>query len=107
MIFISKYLIPKNFVGIALYPFIFLKNEALKRDTCIVNHERIHLKQQQELLVVFFYLFYVIEWFFKWVKYNDRKIAYRNISFEREAYNNESDFRYLKNRKRWAFIAYM
>ena len=35
------------------------------------------------------------------------KDAYRNLSFEREAYGNENDFEYLKNRKPYSWIKYL
>lgn len=107
MIFISKYIVPKGFVGITLYPFIFFNREDLKECKEIVNHEKIHLKQQKELFVVFFFIFYVVEWICKFIKYRNKVVAYRNISFEREAYLNEGDFLYLKKRKRWSFVRYI
>jgi len=107
MIFISKYLIPKGFVGITLYPFIFLKTKELKDNVVLVNHEKIHLKQQLELLIVFFYLFYIIEWMFKFLKYKNSKQAYYNLSFEREAYLNEKNLNYIKERKIAAFLKYL
>lgn len=107
MIFISKHLIPKGFVGLTLYPFIFLKKEQLKNDDVLVNHERIHLKQQLELFLLFFYIFYGLEYFFKLIKYKNSNLAYYNLSFEREAYQNEDDLHYLKIRKKWAFLKYL
>lgn len=107
MIFISKYLIPKGFIGITLYPFIFLKAKKLKNNSVLINHEKIHLKQQLELFVVFFYVFYLLEWCFKLMKYKDKKEAYKNISFEREAYVNENNLSYLSKRQTWAFVSYL
>ncbi|CAL2090934.1 conserved hypothetical protein [Tenacibaculum sp. 190524A02b] len=100
-------MVPKGFVGLALYPFIFLKRKDLKNNIFLINHEKIHLKQQIELLIIFFYLFYLIEWFFKLIKYRSTSMAYKSLSFEREAYFNEGDLNYLKKRKVWAFIAYL
>lgn len=107
MIFISKYIVPKGFVGITLFPFIFLKREELKKNEVLINHEKIHLKQQLELLVIFFYLFYFIEWFLKLIKYRNFEKAYKNISFEREAYENEKKGYYIEDRKFWAFLNYI
>ena len=106
MIFISKYIVPKGFVGITLFPFIFLKKGGLKNNLSLINHEKIHLKQQQELFIIFFYLLYVLEWFVKLFKYKNWYLAYQNISFEREAYQNENNLQYLENRKFWSFINY-
>lgn len=107
MILVLKYIIPKGFSGITLFPFVFLKNKVQQGDRVFLNHENIHLKQQVELLVVFFYLWYGIEYFFRLVQYKNRREAYYNISFEREAYNKEMDFGYIKKRPRWAFLKYM
>lgn len=80
-----------GFTGITIWPFIFLSDEKYKTDK-IINHEKIHLEQQKEMLIIFFYLLYLIEWFFK---------GYRKISFELEAYNNEDNLKYLETRKRY------
>lgn len=107
MIFISKYIVPKGFVGITIFPFIFLKKKTLKADKILINHEEIHLRQQAELLLIFFYLFYGLEWFIKFLKHKNGYLAYRNLSFEREAYHHEKDLNYLKKRKLWAFLKYL
>jgi hypothetical protein len=39
--------------GIALFPFIIL-NTRLSKVPAKINHETIHIKQQQRLLVLFF-----------------------------------------------------
>lgn len=100
-------MVPKGFVGVTLYPFIFLKREDLKHDAELINHEKIHLQQQQELFIVFFFLFYLIEWTFKFLKYRNKFLAYKNLSFEREAYQNQDNLYYLDNRKIWAFLNYL
>lgn len=82
----------------------------------LIRHESIHSAQGRELLWTFFYLFYVLEWLFRLAQYRnaktpegkrDWKTAYRNISFEREAYANNKDSRYLERRKRYASLAYI
>ncbi len=107
MILISKYLVPKGYTGVTIYPFVFLKNHHLKKDTLLINHERIHLRQQLELLILPFYLFYMIEFAIRLIQYKSWKSAYRNISFEREAYGNEDDLEYLNTRKMWQFVKYI
>ena len=107
MIFISKLIVPKGFVGLTLFPFIFLKRKDLKEDYILINHEKIHLKQQSELLVIFFFIFYFIEWLIKILYYKNSYLAYKNLSFEREAYVNEGNLYYLEKRKFWAFLNYL
>ena len=106
MILILKYIVPKGFIAITLYPFIFLKSKKLKQNKTLLNHENIHLKQQQELLVVFFYIIYGLEWIYKFFIYKNSYLTYLNLSFEREAYQNEKNSTYLKNRKYFSFIKY-
>lgn len=107
MILFSKYLVPKGYVGITIYPFIFLKRRALKGDRVLVNHEKIHLRQQIELLVILFYVFYGIEFMVRLMQYKNWNRAYKNISFEQEAYVNENDLDYLNKRMFWAVFNYL
>lgn len=85
----------KGYKAITIWPFIFARDPLNEIDK---NHEEIHGKQQLELLIIFFYMIYVIEWFFK---------GYENISLEKEAYNNENNLDYLKSRKHFAWIKLM
>jgi len=107
LLLVNKYLFRKRFVGLTLWPFIIMKRSELKNDEVFINHERIHLRQQLELLILPFYIIYILEYLFRLLQYRDRYIAYRNISFEREAYKNEKDLNYLKNRPFWTFKNYI
>lgn len=100
-------LFSKNFRGLAVFPFIFLKSKMLAEDKEIINHERIHLRQQLEMLWVFFFVWYPIEFLIRWIQYKNPSKAYFNISFEREAYANEWNLDYLKTRKFYAFFQYL
>jgi hypothetical protein len=106
MILISKLLVPRGYLGITIYPFMFLKNQNLKGNSVLINHEKIHLRQQIELLIVPFFVLYTIEFLFRLLQYKKWGLAYRNISFEREAYENEKNLYYLKSRSFWAFLKY-
>ncbi|MDD3321448.1 MAG: hypothetical protein PHS59_08395 [Paludibacter sp.] len=107
MILIIPYIRFFEISGITLFPFILLKDKNLKQDKRIMNHEKIHIRQQVELLVLPFYLFYLIEFGIEMLKYRNKQKAYMNISFEREAFNHDLDFNYLKNRQLWAWISYI
>lgn len=72
-----------------------------------MNHERIHLKQQLETLVIPFYIMYATEYVIARLKGRNHHGAYRHISFEQEAYGNEHELTYLKTRKFWAFFKYV
>ena len=107
MIFISKHIVPKDYTGITIFPFVFLKSKQLKGNKVLINHEKIHLRQQLELLVVPFYIVYGTEFLVRLIQYKNWHIAYRNISFEREAYTNEFNLKYLKQRSFWSFLKYL
>jgi len=107
MIFVSKYLIPKGYSGLTIYPFVFLKYKSSKRDDVLINHEKIHLKQQLELLVLPFYVIYMVEFLVRYVQYKTWYLAYINISFERESYSNEANLDYLDERNPWTFLKYL
>ena len=92
--------------GITLYPFVILKKE-YEGDPKLVNHEKIHVVQQKELLVIFFMLWYGIEYVIRLIIYRDTQKAYANTSFEKEAYENDHNPDYLKERKRFNFLKYL
>jgi len=104
---VTKYLIPKGYRGLAFFPFVFVKQRLDKKNSVFINHERIHLRQQLELLIIPFFIWYFLEFCLRWIQYRNFDIAYRNISFEREAYANEKDQYYLKSRTFWAFLKYI
>lgn len=106
MILIARFLIPRKYNGMAIYPFIFVKSRSSANNSILINHERIHLKQQVELLWVFFFVWYIIEFLIHLIKLKNWNKAYHNISFEKEAYQNEDNFYYLEDRKIWAFIKF-
>lgn len=73
-----------------------------------LNHESIHAEQCKEMLGVFFYLWYIMEYLVRLPIYGcDTIKAYRNISFEREAYNNQENLNYISGRKRYAWLSYI
>ena len=107
MILIFKHILFKNYNGITIFPFIFLKSNTLKLDKKLINHEKIHLKQQVELLWVFFFIWYFTEYIIGLISYKNHYLAYKNISFEKEAYINEGNLQYLKTRKLFSFYKYI
>jgi hypothetical protein len=107
MIIIFKHIFPKKYCGLSIYPFIFLKNKYLRTNKILLNHEKIHLKQQVELIWVFFFVWYFIEYLIRLFQYKNHNKAYKNISFEREAYTNENNLYYLKTRKYFSFLKYL
>ena len=93
--------VPKGYAGITIWPFIFI-NTAYKHNDEVLNHEKIHYKQQIELLILPFFIIYGLHYVINMIKYNNHDKAYRNIIFEKEAYKYQNDFSYLKRRKMFA-----
>lgn len=106
MLVIKNKILPigKNYFAINLFGIIFAKGECSET---ILNHERIHTRQMLELIILPFYIIYVLEWIIRLFQYGNSFMAYKNISFEREAYKNQNDKRYLKKRKFFSFFKYL
>lgn len=79
--------------GIVLWPFLFYADR--NPSPSILNHEEIHLEQLKRTGVVKFYFFYLSEYFKGRKQGLSHDEAYRNISFEKEAYQFQEDFSYL------------
>lgn len=123
---IKNKLIPfKGFKAINLFGVIFHKGNLTQAE---LQHEHIHSAQIAEvsvamipiflilakvswglLLLWFFsyYIWYLIEFLIRWAQYKDRIVAYKNISFEREAYSNQNVLDYLRYRRVGNFLNYI
>lgn len=126
MLIIHNHIIPLDgFEALTVWPFIFVRSKNF--DEVDENHERIHGRQQLEMLVVgivlsvvlcstgcgwwslfalpIFFYWYLLEWSVRLVFLPGN--AYRQTSFEAEAYNHEDDMYYLRHRKPFAWIKYL
>ena len=133
MIIVENKFIPfDGFCAMTVYPFIFVRKDCKRKDREIVlNHEFIHGRQQTDVMICSlsimiilnlilnfiipiwvilglplcsFYLLYTINWIINFIANpND---PYKEIVFEREAYANEKDFKYLKKRKWYDVFKY-
>jgi len=98
-------IIPFNgFAAINLFGILFVRNNVILTER-IIYHETIHTEQTKELLYIGFYVWYLIEWIVKLAVFG--KDSYRNISFEREAYANMDNAKYLEERKKYSFLKYI
>lgn len=101
----NKYIPFGGYLAVNLFGVLFVKGNAyISAQT--INHESIHTAQMKEMLYVFFYLWYVVEWVIKLFVYRNAHKAYKNISFEREAYDNGHSIDYLKYCKHYAWCKY-
>ncbi len=103
VILTRRLLISKSFYAINICGLIFSRG---KLTSTQLNHERIHTRQQCEMLFVFFYLWYGVEWVVRFIIHRNLMRAYLNISFEREAYAHERDLGYLHSRPLFAWWKY-
>lgn len=113
----------KGFMAMTVVKWIFVREEYkhLEGSTSfntMINHESIHEQQILDFTPnffpkwlryiigsIFFYLWYVLEWIIKLIPCAIGEVnAYRNIGFEQEAYANENNFEYIKNRKRFSWF---
>ena len=94
----------RNFYALNFFGILFAKGPC---DRVTINHEKIHTAQMKELAYVFFYLFYVLEWVVRLFQYGLSTRAYYNISFEREAYANQTDMNYLSSRRAFSFMPHL
>jgi hypothetical protein len=100
-----KFITRGRAAGITLAPFgIYIEKRYLNYGD-IINHELIHWKQQIEMLIVFFYIWYLLEWLIKLIKYGSKSYYY--LSFEREAYIHDNDMEYLNKRRHFAWFKYL
>lgn len=104
----NKFIPFKGYKYINLFGIIFTRDKD-KITNIEYNHEKIHLKQMQEMLWIFFYLWYLIEYLlisiFRFT--SKQNIKYHDISFEEEAYAHEKDINYTKTRKHYSWIKYI
>ena len=101
-VFLS-YFSPININAITIVFFVFSRGSIGER---VKNHERIHLQQYLECLIIPFLILYVLDYIHGYIKYKDGKKAYRMIRFEQEAYFNDLDLDYAEKRKRYSWLKY-
>ena len=124
----NRFIPLKGFSAMMLFGFLFTR-DASKITARTERHESIHFRQFIEVNVFMsaliavlcgftnlswwwlfltlpggFYVWYSVEWF---VRLFGKGNAYRNISFEREAYANQDDILYLDTRRPFRFIKYL
>lgn len=91
----------------AFIPFVFVRKEEYATPI-FINHERIHFKQQIETLIIGSWILHIIEdlysRLFLKLKSPDYYL-YRAV--EQEAYRNQHDMNYLKNRKWFSLLKYV
>ncbi len=91
----------------AFFPFVFVRAREYATPM-IINHERIHFRQQLELLFIGFWLLQIVERLYcRLFLQLDAKERYLWRSAEQEAYRNQYDPDYLTNRKLFSIFTYI
>lgn len=102
----NKWIPFKGYKYINLFGLLFTRHKEEISDI-EYNHEKIHLKQMQELLWVPYYLWYAIEYLLIRLFHKKQNDAYHDVSFEEEAYKHEEDLEYTEHRKHYAWFKYV
>ena len=105
---IASWFSGSNIIGIQVFLWLFVHDLKYWEDHTIkLNHENIHFAQGKELLFVGFWILYALNYIINLIVYKfDKRKAYKNIIFEKEAYKMEGITNYLSKRKPYAFIKY-
>ena len=98
-----------NIIGFQAFIWLFVDDKRYwKHHPTRLNHENIHFEQGKELLFIGFWLLYALNYIINLFVYNfDRRKAYKNIIFEKEAYEMERNLDYLSKRKAYDFIKWL
>lgn len=101
----NKFIPFDNYTAINLFGIVFAKKPL---DEISINHEAIHTAQMKEMLYIFFYLWYAIEYLFihfaNLSKSQNKK--YHQISFEQEAHYYDTNLAYLNWRKPYSWLEF-
>lgn len=118
----NKWIPFSGFFAINLFGTLFIREENRYKEIGKItyNHENIHTSQMldfvrgnEKLLIIggsLLYMVYFIEWLIKLIITGftlGRVKAYKSISFEQEAYDNQYDLLYLEDRKSFSWTKYI
>lgn len=95
-----------RYKAINIFGILFTKSNLKENE---INHEKIHTEQMKELLFIFFYLWYGIEYLIiRLCNIRDSwNEVYHDVSLEEEAYNNEDNLEYINTRKHYSWVKYL
>lgn len=123
----NKYIPFPGFKAVNIFGVLFVRKSA-RIDNVLIRHEKIHTSQMFEVTVVslilfllfmyvswwlpllspfVYYVWYGVEWLIRFIRLRNAHEAYRNISFEKEAYSNQDVDYYLGKRKFFNFLNHL
>ena len=110
-VIVTKHFPPASYGVFNFFELLFVKEPVPEGEDLqvMLNHEGIHTAQMREMLWIFFYLWYGLEYLIiRLLRLRDPQThAYRDVSFEEEAYAHEADMSYLTKRKYYAWVKYL
>ncbi len=93
--------------GLAFFPFVFIRSEEFVVPW-VVDHERIHHRQEVETLFVGVVVLSLIEFIYaRFVLKKNKMQSYLYTAAEQEAYLSMHDHNYLQERKPWALLKFI
>ena len=113
-VFYNKHIPFDGYYAITLFDCMIIRSEFKGKpvNDKVFNHENIHQAQSRDFMLGFcgyfiFYFLYLLEWILKlpWALFG--YAPYYSISFEQEAYANEKNYAYLRNRKRFSWVKHI
>lgn len=91
-----------------VFPFIFVRDRKILNNREYINHERIHIYQYMETLVVGLVVIALCEYIYARIFLKMKSLdAYYFMSHEQEAHQNDTDMEYIKQRKCFSLFYYM
>lgn len=91
-----------NITAVTLFFWIFIRPEYAD-NSVIIRHEKIHVEQYKETLLLGFFLFYFYDFVKNMIKERSWSVSYRNIRLEKEAYQYQNSEGYIKRRKKFSW----
>lgn len=93
-----------GYKAINIFGIVFTKGELSNKE---LNHEAIHTEQMKEMLYIFFYIWYGIEYLIIRLFHIKQHDAYKDVSFEEEAHINDDNLNYISKRKHYTWTKYL
>ena len=104
MVVVRNGLLPfKGYAAMNIFGAVLLRR-GVALTPSLLRHEMVHTAQMRETLYAGFYIMYAAEWL---IRLPMRGRAYRNISFEREAYAGMHTPGYLQRRPPFAWVRFI
>lgn len=127
---VNPFIPMSGYTALTLWPFVLVRTDQAHRYNKITDrHERIHARQQIEMLAVgcavaavlavcgagwwslaavpLYLWWYAVEWLLRVMWSGSNAWAYRHLAFEREAYAHQGAPGYLDGRKPFAWLKYL